>query len=78
MLFVLTVAFISRAYIHPEDAFDVLVAADMLSLPRLIQIAEFALQPVRLSYHRQGQVCGHPILAQHRQLLRAVRHRCEA
>lgn len=33
--------------IPAEVALDVLVAADMLNLPRLVQLAEVALQPVR-------------------------------
>ena len=41
------VFFCSRARIAPEVALDVLVAADMLNLPRLVQLAEFALRPVR-------------------------------
>lgn len=36
-----------RAAITPEEALDVLVAADMLALPRLVQLAELAMQPVR-------------------------------
>ena len=39
----------SCATIAPEAALDVLIAADMLNLPRLIQLAETALEPVRSS-----------------------------
>lgn len=36
-----------RASITHESALDVLIAADMLRLPRLVQLSEIALQAVR-------------------------------
>lgn len=36
---------------------DVLVAANMINLPRLVQLAEFALKPVRLLNGVCSSVC---------------------
>lgn len=37
-----------------EIAIDVLAAANMINLPRLVHIAEFALQAVRIRIHAQN------------------------